>query len=169
MVEVPFMSQSVVVPESDVGAIVAVLSACIETCTDGEKGFSLAAADVRDIELKAYLLGKAEERADFVMALQEAVQALGRFPENEGTVKGAVHRGIVAVRKVIEGRSDDLVLQECLRGEIAALHAYDLAIRRTPLDGMPSTVRGLIVHQYTAHERCVADLRHRLATMRRKA
>lgn len=143
-------------------AVVTVLNGCIETCTDGEKGYASAAADVRDVGLKAYFQRKAEERADFVLALQEAVGKLSAVPENEGSVAGALHRGLVGARKALEGRSDHLLLEECLRGELAAHEAYTKAIASACLDAESSTIRALLVHQHDALERSVAELRRRL-------
>ena len=142
--------------------IVAFLSVCIQTCTDGEKGFALAAADVRAPSLKAYFQGKFQERADFVLALQESVDAQGRFAENEGSTGGALHRGLVEARKVVEGSSDELVLQECLRGELAALEAYDAARARTPLDSLPPALRAQYTRQRKSIEGTVEYLRRRL-------
>lgn len=143
-------------------AAVTVLNGCIETCTDGEKGYATAAADVRDVGLKSYFQGKSEERADFVVALQEAISALSAVPENEGSTAGALHRGFVGIRKALEGRSDALVLEECLRGEKAALAAYEKAIAHASLDVASSTLRALLVHQRDAITRSVAELQHRL-------
>lgn len=154
------------VPSEDPSEIVSVLSTCIETSTDGEKGYALAAADVRDVTLKAYFRGKGEERADFVLAAQEAVKDLGRVPENEGSTKGAVHRGLVGLRKVVEGRSDRLIVEECLRGEIAAATVYDALVRKAPLDGMPATVRALVIHQYRAVQSAIVELRQKLGKLR---
>ena len=143
-------------------AAVTVLNGCIETCTDGEKGYATAAADVRDVGLKAYFQGKSEERADFVVALQETISALAAVPENEGSTAGVLHRGFVGLRKALEGRSDALVLEECLRGEKTALAAYEKAIAHASLDVASSTLRALLVHQRDAIHRSVAELQHRL-------
>jgi uncharacterized protein (TIGR02284 family) len=147
------------------GEIVTALNSCIETCTDGEKGYAIAAADVRDLGLKAYFQGKAEERADFVVALQEAVAALEATPENEGSAAGALHRGLVGVRKAIEGRSDKLLVEECLRGEVAALAKYDAALGHVSENDEPTTLRALLVHQQEILGKSIAELRRRLGGM----
>lgn len=154
------------VPSEDPSEIVSVLCTCIETSTDGEKGYGLAAADVRDVTLKAYFRAKEDERADFVLAAQDAVKDLGRVPENEGTAKGAVHRGFVGLRKVVEGRSDRLIVEECLRGEISAATVYETLVRKAPLDAMPATVRALVIHQYRAVQNAIVELRQRLGKLR---
>lgn len=140
--------------------IVAILSACIETCTDGGRGFAFAAAEVRAPSLKAYFQGKFEERADFVLALQKSVEE--SYSEIEGSAVGALHRGLVEVRKLVERRSDELVLQECLRGELAALKAYDAACARVPFDSLPPALRIQYTSQRKAIEGTVDYLRRRL-------
>lgn len=86
-------------------AIARILNTCIEACTNGEKGYAVAAADVRDPVLKALFHDYSEQRAEFVRGLQIAVQELGAFPENRGTAGGTAHRGFMAVRRAVEGRA----------------------------------------------------------------
>lgn len=146
--------------------IVRVLNALIETCTDGEKGYALAAADVRDAALKSAFTALSKQRADFVFALQEAVQELGRFPENEGTLKGQLHQRWTFARLAFEGRSDRIVLEECIRGEQAAKANYDAALRRVPLISLPEEMRPMLQHQAAAVSEAFQDLEKSLSAHR---
>lgn len=150
------------------GVIVA-LNSCVEACIDGEKGYALAAANVRDPMLKVLLRRYAAQRAEFVLALQTVIEGLGGFSENEGTTKGALHRGFTSARVAIEGRTDVVILGECERGEVAALEIYDHALDSMPLELLPPQVRILVVDQRAAiklaHDDITReDLKHRLAT-----
>ncbi len=51
------------------GVIVA-LNSCVEACIDGEKGYALAAANVRDPMLKVLLRRYAAQRAEFIADAQ---------------------------------------------------------------------------------------------------
>ena len=129
--------------------ILQALNACIETCTDGEKGYATAAADVRAPALKALFQEKSRERAVFVLDLQRAIEKLGGFAENQGTAKGTIHRGLLGVRLAMEGRTDDVVIEECLRGERAAADAYRRAFKTVPIDTLPHDIRKIVQTQLT--------------------
>jgi uncharacterized protein (TIGR02284 family) len=143
--------------------IVRALNRCIETCTDGEKGYGTAAADVRDPELKALYLERARQRSEFVLALQDAVLKLGATPENEGTFRGPLHRGWMSYRRAIEGHDDHATMQGCAYGERAALRAYEAA-DSVVLHAVPPEIRALIQKQFAAIREAHADLRARLAS-----
>jgi uncharacterized protein (TIGR02284 family) len=138
------------------------LNSCIEIDVDAEKGFALAAADVRDPALKKVLLARSGERADFVLELQAAIQNMGAQPENEGSVLGAAHRGWSAIRRALDGRSDLAVLEECLNGEVLGIEAYDAAINRVPLEGLSPVVHDVIQRHFRAIRASIADLNARL-------
>jgi uncharacterized protein (TIGR02284 family) len=145
--------------------LVYLLNKCIEICTDGEKGYAAAAADVRDPALKSLFQQKSLERADFVQALQAAISKLGAFPENEGTAKGTAHRGWIDVRLALEGHKDRVIVEEWGRGEEGALNAYDKALSRTTLGALPAEIRSMIQAQYAAIHGGVEEARRRLATV----
>lgn len=140
-----------------------VLNTCIETCTDGEKGYAIAAADVRTPALKSAFRGYEMQRADFVLALQAELEKLGAMPESKGTVRGAAHRGFIGVRMALEGRPESVILGECERGERAALKAYDRAFERSPLDALPKDIRAMLIHQRAAIKAGHDDMLRRLA------
>jgi uncharacterized protein (TIGR02284 family) len=143
--------------------VIYVLNKCIEICTDGQKGYEVAAADARDATLKAFLHQKSEERAAFVVALQAAIQKMGAFPESQGTAKGTVHRGWMDVRLALEGHQDRFIVQEWARGEQAALDGYQKALSRAPLDTLPPDIRKMLQSQYAAIRAGVEAARRHVA------
>jgi uncharacterized protein (TIGR02284 family) len=134
------------------------LNRCIETCMDGEKGYALAAADVRAPELKSLLHKYSEQRGNFVLALQDAIRKLGGFPENEGSFGGPIHRGWMSLRRMIEGRDDRVILQDCIMGEEAAIRAYE-AVDRSVTHVVPEELRALLQDQYAEIHVALARLR----------
>lgn len=138
--------------------IVRMLNTCIEVCIDGEKGYAIAAANIRDETLKALFHKYGEQREDFVQALQRAVESLNGYAENEGSVKGTLHRGLSGARVALEGPTDEVILGECERGELGALAAYDRAFAKTSFDTMPADVRSLLVDQRAAIKAAYDDI-----------
>ena len=63
-----------------------------------------------------------------------------------GTVAGAVHRGWVSVKAALSSRDDKAVLEECERGEDAAVARYRKALNAA----LPADVRALLERQARA-------------------
>lgn len=141
--------------------IVSALNSCIETCIDSEKGYALAAADVRDAALKTLFMQRSEERARFVSELQLAVSKLGLIPENQGTAGGMAHRGWVGIRKALEGKDEWMIAGECQREEERALKHYQKALMHVAGDDVPGELRALLQSQYGSIQSARDDLRHR--------
>jgi uncharacterized protein (TIGR02284 family) len=72
------------------------------------------------------------------------VSELGGKPENRGSAIGAVHRGWVAVKTKLVTFDDLAVLEECERGEDAALESYREALRQD----LPERIANLVELQY---------------------
>lgn len=119
------------------------LNDLIETCKDGEYGFQQCAEHVKAPELRQLLARRANDCRDAATALQNEVQRLGGKPETHGSATGALHRGWVAVRAKLSTFEDAALLEECERGEDAALARYRAALRQP----LPESVRMLIERQ----------------------
>ena len=155
------MNQPHVASRADV---VFALNECIETCTDAERGYAAASADVRDMELKRLFHDRSRQRAEYTIALQSAIAALGAMPENQGTAKGTAHRAWIGVRHAFD-TSDGVILEECIRGERASLETFRHALARAPLVDMPEQAGALVRAQYAALEASLVDLQ-RLSSKR---
>jgi uncharacterized protein (TIGR02284 family) len=138
---------------------ISALNELIETAKDGQKGFSEAANEVKDAELKTLFNQYAMERQQFVDDLQSQVIALGGKPETSGSVAGAAHRGWIDIKGAVTGKDDHAILEECERGEDIAKDAYKQAVDSNDL---PGTILPMVQRQYEkvqqAHDR-VRDLR----------
>ncbi|HSO39402.1 MAG TPA: PA2169 family four-helix-bundle protein [Labilithrix sp.] len=144
-------------------ALLSSINRCIEAAADAQKGYAVAAADVRDGALKTLFQLRSDERAAFVVALQRAVSELGGWPENQGTVEGALHRAWMEARLAVEGRLDRTVLLECERGERAGLKVYEAALWLASSNpDVPQRVRETIGSQLAAIRDALEDLAKRL-------
>lgn len=156
------MMSSLPAQRADVGSLVFALNTCVEICTDAEKGYGAAAADVRDPDLKAFFLQRAQERSESVLALQEEIRKLGGFSENQGTALGTAHRGWTGLRLALEGRNDRFIVEEWVRGEEAALAGFNHAFRHAPLSELPLETRGLVLQLYGSIQASLDEARRRL-------
>ena len=123
--------------------IVDTLNDLIETCKDGEFGFTACAKHTSSNELRAAFLQRASECRNAADELQPYVVQYGGQPDQGGSASGALHRGWVAVRGSLVGFSDQAMLDECERGEDAALARY----RKAQKQELPEQVMALVQRQ----------------------
>lgn len=124
--------------------IVETLNDLVETSKDGELGFAACAKHVTSNDLKELFLNRAAECRSAAAELQSLVASYGGKPDTSGSATGALHRGWVAVRGSLAGYSDLAMLEECERGEDAALARYRAALKD---DALPEPVRAVIARQ----------------------
>jgi uncharacterized protein (TIGR02284 family) len=124
--------------------IVDTLNDLIETCKDGELGFNACAKHVASTNLQELFARRATECRIAADELQTLVAEYGGKPDTGGSATGAMHRGWVAVRGSLAGYSDQAMLEECERGEDAALARYRAALKS---DTLPEAVRALVARQ----------------------
>jgi uncharacterized protein (TIGR02284 family) len=140
--------------------VISTLNHLIETGRDGQNGYQSAAEGVKDPALKSLFEQYGLQRAKFVGELQNEVLRLGADPENTGSVAAALHRGWIDIKSAVTGKNEQSILEECERGEDAAIKNYQDAINQQ----LPLNLAQIIERQYQmileAHNR-VRGLRDR--------
>jgi uncharacterized protein (TIGR02284 family) len=135
--------------------VVDTLNDLINTCKDGEYGFSSCAKHAKSPELRSLFSQRATECQQAAAELQTLVLQYGGQPEDSGSVSGALHRGWVSVRGALSASDDKSMLDECERGEDAALARYREALRGSSLtdEALPQQVRTVIERQLQGVQR----------------
>jgi uncharacterized protein (TIGR02284 family) len=123
--------------------IVDTLNDLIETSKDGEYGFRTCAERATSNELRQTFNKRAASCAAAATELQALVRQHGGKAEQSGSVAGTVHRGWVSVRDAVAGTNDQSVLDECERGEDAALARYRKALK----SDLPPAVKSVVEKQ----------------------
>jgi uncharacterized protein (TIGR02284 family) len=126
--------------------VISCLNNLIETCKDGQEGFTEAAGAVSNSQLKPLFAEFAQQRAEFSGVLQELVRSLGGDPETEGSVSGSLHRGWIDLKAAITGNDEEAILNECERGEDSAKENYSDALQ----ENLPANIRDVVEQQYQA-------------------
>ena len=129
--------------------VISTLNDLIETCKDGEYGFRTSAEHVKSPELRTLFTTRADDCQHGARELQTLIVQLGGKPDEGGSATGAMHRGWVAVRGTLQGYSDQAMLEECERGEDAAMARYRDALK----EDLPENVRSLVQRQYDGVKR----------------
>ena len=125
------------------------LNKLIETCKDGEYGFRSCAEHCKSPDLKTVFLNRAAECQRGASELQGLVARLGGKPDTGSSAAGTLHRGWVSVVGTLTGHSDKAMLDECERGEDAALERYRSALKQT----LPADVESVVRSQYEGVKR----------------
>jgi uncharacterized protein (TIGR02284 family) len=128
---------------------ISVLNDLIETCKDGEYGFQSSAEHVKNPELQQVFTARAAECRKGAEVLQAQVRQLGGEADEGGSASGAIHRGWVAVKGTLSGYGEKAMLEECERGEDAALARYRDALK----EDLPPDVRAVVERQYEGVKR----------------
>jgi uncharacterized protein (TIGR02284 family) len=126
--------------------VISTLNGLIETCKDGQEGFTSAADGIERSDLKSLFYEFAQQRSQFAGELQSLVRSLGGDPEDSGSIAGSLHRGWINIKSAVMGKDEAAILNECERGEDSATNAYKEALD----EGLPANVIDTIQTQYTA-------------------
>jgi uncharacterized protein (TIGR02284 family) len=123
--------------------VIDVLNDLLETSRDGEYGFRACADEVESEQLKTVFRERASTCATAGNELMQAIRDFGGKPDEGGTVSGAMHRGWVHVKGSLGADSALSMLEECERGEDAAVARYRKALK----EDLPPQVRELVQRQ----------------------
>ena len=129
--------------------IVSILNGLIDISRDGVEGFKNCAEDVDDASLKMYFENRAQSCQVAVRDLTTEVRKYGGDPDTSGSTAGALHRVWTDIKAAISDRDNVAVLEECERGEAAAVMAYENALR----EELPGELRALLENQYEGAKR----------------
>lgn len=133
----------------DKDRIISMLNGLIEISRDGAEGFKTCARDAADPELKLYFQNRAESCEEAVRKLSSEVRQYGGNPDSSGSAAGVLHRAWVDLKTATTGYDNLAVLEECERGEAAAVIAYENALR----EEMPGDLRALLDQQFEGAKR----------------
>jgi uncharacterized protein (TIGR02284 family) len=140
------------IPSTDANR--SVLKFLLQTCVDGQQGYQLASASIKDLELKTKLSSYVAQRARFCQELKVFLAAIAELPEEEPTFTGAVHNSWLNLKAIAKDGEPHAILVECVRGERAAVERYTDALAGGE---MPQHARKVVQRQAVeikaAHDR----------------
>jgi uncharacterized protein (TIGR02284 family) len=129
--------------------VVDVLNDLLENARDGEYGFQACANEVESMQLKQVFRDRAAACGAAASELGKMIHRFGGEVDDGGSVSGAMHRGWVHVKGSLGADSALSMLEECERGEDAAVARYRKALK----EPLPSDVRALVERQAEGAQR----------------
>ncbi len=122
--------------------VVSTLNNLIETCRDGQNGYTDAAEHIENPQIKTFCLEQSRTRAQFVGELQQETLSLGGDPENAGSTAAVLHRAWINLKSALGG-GDHAILAAAETGEDSAVKAYDNALK----EALPAPIRAIVERQ----------------------
>jgi uncharacterized protein (TIGR02284 family) len=141
---------------------ISVLNSLITTTIDSAHGFEKSAEDAKGGRFDKMFREFAAERRQVVARLQETVRGMGGMPNDDGSLKGDLHRRWIDLKTAITGGSDKAVIEEVERGEDYLKGKYDAALADTELSpGALEAIRAAYQSVRAGHDTASA-LKHNM-------
>lgn len=121
------------------------LNDLLERNYDAEKGYKKAAEDAKSPVLQEFFRDYASQRYTFGHELKEEIRRLGGEPDKGNSTASALHRTWIDIKTALSTDKDESVVEECIRGEKAALDDYEDVLKKTEL---PMVSREVIQRQH---------------------
>jgi uncharacterized protein (TIGR02284 family) len=116
----------------------------IEINNDGNEGYKTAAEDIDNPAYKTLFYSYAQQRAQFSDELKKEAELLGREPDSDESLLGALHRGWINIKSAFTKGGSAAILAECETGDKAALETYEKALS----EALPSNIESLVRAQH---------------------
>lgn len=136
----------------DNSEVVEILNQLIVTNRDSAEGYETAAGAVENPDYRQFFQEYAQQRAQFVAELSRLVTEYGGDPEQSGNLAGTFQRAWMNIKASLSA-GDHAIMDECDRGDEAALALYAEILPKALPDTVKSVVRSQLVDVRISHER----------------
>jgi uncharacterized protein (TIGR02284 family) len=124
--------------------VIATLNSLLQTTKDGAKGFRTCSKDVKNGSLTPVFDSSADRCDEGAAVLETEIRKLGGEPAMSGSVSGILHRRWTDIMSSVTGMEEHVVLEECERGEDAAMRNYEAALK----GALPADIEAIVRRQY---------------------
>ncbi|WAC19057.1 PA2169 family four-helix-bundle protein [Luteolibacter sp. SL250] len=125
---------------------------------DAEEGFKKAAERAEGLPaLQSFFRNQSDMRLQFGHELKQAISQYGGTPDKGSSTTAKLHQVWISVKDALTPNDDgEAILEECIRGEEAALADYEEKLQHADL---PSDIQSLLSNQRTAIASSLATVR----------
>lgn len=107
---------------------ITLLNRLIVTSKNGEEALRAAASEAHHAELRQSLMEYSQFFHDAASEMQEVVHKLGGHPKGIGTFGNTVHRWVLHMKALVEGRNEAMILDSVENDEREADERFDDAV-----------------------------------------
>lgn len=143
--------------------VVSELNTLLTRNYDAEKGFKEAAENVDHPLLKDFFIGSASQRYDFGHQIKDEIAKVGGEPDKGTSGSGDVHRVWMNLKDLFTSQNGKAMLEECDRGEKAALHDYNKVLKD---DQLPPDAKKVIQRQRETITQNIIHVEHLLNNLK---
>ncbi|SDM12852.1 conserved hypothetical protein [Catalinimonas alkaloidigena] len=138
--------------------VVKTINNLIEVNEEGKEGYELAARNVDHMEYQSLFQRYAQQRAEFAGSLRSQLASMGGEDKHNlvTDAAAALHRGWMNLKSVVAAGDSEAILNECVRGDKAAVEAYESALKEANL---PAEISTLLRSQYNAISEAYHDVK----------
>ncbi|SFC10010.1 PA2169 family four-helix-bundle protein [Zunongwangia sp. SCSIO 43204] len=104
------------------------LQELLEKNCDAEQVYKDGLNDTEDNLLKDFILTQAKQRARFAKELERELYQIDHLPAASGTLQGTLQRTWMDLKTIFSKNKDEIILEECLKGEKESAEEYERAI-----------------------------------------
>lgn len=133
-----------------------ILNGLISILEDGRVGYTNAAENCEDSNLKTEFLGIARERSLMVIQLQDEINSLGKSTDATDGPLGAIHRAWIDFKSLVTGHDNEAIINACITGEEAALDKFKDALKN---DSLSASLFAVISSQLMSIEKAMAKIK----------
>lgn len=112
---------------------ISALNTIITTLYDGENGFKECAQAIDNTALATRFSNLAKQRYDFGHEVKAMIKQLGGEVDKGGSTLASVHRAWIDLKSAILSSDEEVILNECVRGEESAQKTYQEVIDNSEL------------------------------------
>lgn len=123
---------------------------------DAEAGFKEVMTKAQDANLKNWLKERAAQRNHFATELDKELHTMNAQTDTTTSWAADAHRAWINVKTALSSDKDESILEECIRGEEAAVEHYREALKGEALYG---EVRQLVEKQCASVEQTLSKVR----------
>lgn len=132
------------------------LQGLLETNYDAEKGYRKALNHAHDPNLKGFIKNQAFLHGRFATEIDKLLHSLNERPKEHSSILGVFHRKWIDFRSSFNKKDDNIILEECIRGEKVTLKEYDEKFSKYKF---PASIKSALKDQYTQLKDSINDLK----------
>ena len=118
------------------------LQSILEKTYDAIRGYGNAAEVTDHVDLKRWLAQQGSTRTKYAASIAGEMKGMHEKPEFDGSFQGDLHRSWMNLKAALSSNKDELILEECLRGEKAAVDEYKTVLEHA--SELPPTIVNLL-------------------------
>ncbi|KQC32797.1 hypothetical protein AAU57_05305 [Nonlabens sp. YIK11] len=121
------------------------LQSILEKTYDAQRGYANAAEVTENVQLKRWFAQQGARRTQYAASIAGEMKGMNEHPEFDGSFQGDVHRSWMNIKAALSSNKDETILEECLRGENAAVEEYSQILEHK--NELPQTIVSVLEAQ----------------------